>query len=1096
MKKKLLLLWVFVPISYMTSHIVYAQSLDPSLDPLDSEVVAEDPVSGNEEDLIFLGDPDSVDPLEEDLVSWGDPVDSSEEDLVSWGDPVDPLVDDTVIDDVPWRESTDTGDETVIAGDGSVAAGDGSVAAGDGSITAGDGSVAAGDGSITAGDGSVAAGDESVAPGDETVASGDEVPTDSSKPPILGGLTGLVGLEPAAPPQSSTSPTTDTGNEPVESSTSDQSVSSIPEETQTNETDTTNPSDSSTGNQPVSNENTPEETQTDEPVLASTSSSDLIAPSGTDTSSQTNSSTDNQPVTSGSSTSQQSENNQPKIKPASSKTNNNSGTNTSSKTTTTQSSSTKNSGVSNSSNQSNSNSSTSSKNSVSSTTKVNKLTSNTSNNSTAQDNTVVDNQKDTSDNSDQSQEDLSLSKAVRDKPVVTTEQNESTTENETTSDNSNQSKADSAVNQDGSSSEISPVSPSHAQQEQKLDESDNEPEIQTTANEDKNKLTAPKPSPQVETNEESETTPVEINEKDKTTYDPVVIVANNSVLPKNTVNVDAETVNVDAETINVDAETVNVDAETVNVDAETVNIDAETFNVDAEIGPHQVFLIDIGEGYSKPTIVEPLNNSQVFIKGDLLTYVPNLGFSGIDTFSYQVIDPKGKKVVRQVRVKVIAKAELVPVRNCQLYFVNDEGADNSQFLTVSPTGKTAIKLGPAYYTFDMEGAAIDPTTGLLYATSSKGRQNIFDGYLYRVNPESGGITIIGDTGFSEISSLAFNPKDNSLWSWARKGSKDKSKSSGLIKIDPVTAQSQLVFPSKVDVEGLAWDSEGKILYGAEGTRLWAFDGQELHQQCANFSSEVESLETSVNGLLLFGTSGHNGNSVRLYDPATCEELVGDSFAIPSVNGNFDIETIAWPLECQAAITKTSYSNKASNSTKASDDVSGSKECTAQDQSSCSSSTAVTDQKTTRNSNKVTSQPATTCSSDNIAPCPTLEQAEIQQFFTDNLKADFVQIEPDGLTFVSLNGELHFGFFSYSLSSEQVKKLPLQPVYEVACERDDGSVAQLKLSLTTDVDGDGHNDFVINYCDGQAQMLFYLGINDTDDIEDLKKKSSSSNASKK
>ena len=637
-------------------------------------------------------------------------------------------------------------------------------------------------------------------------------------------------------------------------------------------------------------------------------------------------------------------------------------------------------------------------------------------------------------------------------------------------------KDGSSSDKDGSSSEISPVSPSHAQQEQKLDESDNEPEIQTTANEDENKLTAPKPSPDIEANEESETTPVETNEKDKTTYDPVVIMADNSVLPKNTVNVDAET---------------------VNVDAETVNVDAETFNVDAEIGPHQVFLINVGEGYSKPVVVGHLNNSQVFIKGDLLTYVPNLGFSGIDTFSYQVIDPKGKKVVRQVRVKVIAKAELVPVRNCQLYFVNDEGADNSQFLTVSPTGKTAIKLGPAYYTFDMEGAAIDPTTGLLYATSSKGRQNIFDGYLYRVNPETGGITIIGDTGFSEISSLAFHPKNGTLWSWARKGSKDKSKSTGLIKIDLATAQSQLVFPSKVDVEGLAWDSEGKILYGTEGTRLWAFDGQELHQQCANFSSEVESLETSVNGLLLFGTSEHNGNSVRLYDPATCEELVGDSFAIPSVNGNFDIETIAWSLACQSALTKT---DKASNSTKISNEISDSKECTAKNQSNCSDSTAVANQKTTRNSNKATSQPATTCPSDTIAPCPTLEQEEVQQFFTDNLKADFVQIEPDGLVFVSLNGQLHSGFFSYSLSVEQVKKLQLQPFYEVACERDDSSVAQLKLSLTKDVDGEGHNDFVINYCDGQAQMLFYLGITDSvftnpDDIEEVNK-SSNSNARKK
>ena len=271
----------------------------------------------------------------------------------------------------------------------------------------------------------------------------------------------------------------------------------------------------------------------------------------------------------------------------------------------------------------------------------------------------------------------------------------------------------------------------------------------------------------------------------------------------------------------------------------------------------------------------------------------------------------------------------------------------------------------------------------------------------------------------------------------------------------------MIFASPVNIEGLAWDSEGKVLYGTEQTRLWAFDGKELHQQCSNFSSEVESLETSVNGMLLFSTNEHNGNSVRLYDPAICEEITGDSFTTPSVTGNFDMESLAWPLECQSAMTKT---------------------------------TNVDNQKATRNSKKVTSQPVTTCPSDTIGPCPALIPEEVQQFFTDNLKADFVQLDPDGLLFVSLNEQLHYGFFSYSLSAEQVKKLKLKLVYEVACEKDENSVAQLKLSLTKDVDGEGHGDFVITYCDGQDQMLFYLGITDsvltgTDNIETSNKSNS-------
>jgi hypothetical protein len=282
----------------------------------------------------------------------------------------------------------------------------------------------------------------------------------------------------------------------------------------------------------------------------------------------------------------------------------------------------------------------------------------------------------------------------------------------------------------------------------------------------------------------------------------------------------------------------------------------------------------------------------------------------------------------------------------------------------------------------------------------------------------------------------------------------------------------LIFPAAVSIEGLAWDSKGKILYGTEETRLWAFDGKELHQQCSNFSSEIDSLETSVNGMLLFGTNERKDISVHLYDPAICQEITGNSFTTPSASSISEIESLAWPLECQAAMTnKTTLSDKDNNSTKTS---------------------VVDNQKTTRDSSKkLTPQPVTTCPSDIIEPCPALKPEEVQGFFTDNLKADFVQLDPTGLLFVSLNGQLHYGFFSYSLSTEQVKKLRLKPVYEVTCEKNAGSVAQLKLGLTRDVDGEGHGDFVITYCDGQAQMLFYLGITDsvstgTNSIEQLER----------
>jgi hypothetical protein len=1031
MKKNSLLLWILIPISCMTNYIVYAESVDP----LDPGVVVEEPTPTDLIEPDPVPDPTIQDEEEPIVDVWGE-----EEPVDVWGEeePVEPWEEEPVDSLEPLLDPVEVG-ETPIGG-----------------------------------------GLQSALGGLQSALGG----LQSATPPTITPTSTSTSEEPQADQPVITNTTSSNLIDPTSTGISEEPQIDQPVITNTTSinlidltsTGTDEQSNFSTSNQTANTSTgTSEEPQINQPVLANTTSSNLIDSTSTGTDEQSNSSTSNPVVNTGSNTSEETQINQPVITNTASGNLNESGTLIENSTQTTSSSdknktptaTTRNSST-NSSNTTNSNSSqsnlssstrsnntastassTQSKSNVSSTTtstslpkstnqdKTDGLTTTTPQNNSSKKTLNNSTKSTTADNTDDNN--TSTNPSVQDN-IVTTKQNASTTTDDNPAGNSNLSKGELST-----TPKISPVSSSHAPQEETLNESNNEPGIQTSANENKSQVSTPKS----EANEEGGTTQLQ--------NDRVVIVADNSVLPN-------------------------------------------TFSVDAQIGPHQVFLINIGEGYSKPEVVEHLNNSQVFIKENLLTYVPNLGFVGIDTFSYQVTDPEGKRVVRQVRVKVTAKDELVPVKNCQLYFVNDGGDSDSQFLTVAPTSKIAIKLGPEYYTFDMEGMAIHPTNGLLYATSGGGKQNIFDGYLYRVNSETGGVTIMGDTGFSEISSLAFRP-DGTLWSWSRKGSKDKSKPAGLIQIDPTTAQSQLIFASPVDIEGLAWDSEGKVLYGTEQTRLWAFDGKELHKQCSNLSSEIEALETSVNGMLLLGTNEYNGSAIHLYDPAICEEVIGDSFAIPSVTGNFDIESIAWSLECQAAITKTTRSDKDSDSTKLANANSDNKECTDKDKSNCSTlaEAEVDNKKETRNSKKVTSQPVTTCPTDTIGPCPALKPEEVQRFFTDNLKADFVQLDPDGLVFVSLNGQLHYGFFSYSLSAEQVNKLKLKPVYEVACEKNESSVAQLKLSLTKDVDVDGHSDFVIAYCDGQAQMLFYLGITDSvltgmDDLETSNK--SNSNAIKK
>jgi hypothetical protein len=74
---------------------------------------------------------------------------------------------------------------------------------------------------------------------------------------------------------------------------------------------------------------------------------------------------------------------------------------------------------------------------------------------------------------------------------------------------------------------------------------------------------------------------------------------------------------------------------------------------------------------------------------------------------------------------------------------------------------------------------------------------------------------VGRTGFDELSGLSFRPSDATLWSW--------SEGDGLIRIDTATAAASLAFPSRQDIESLAWSDDGSLLYLASRTNLWVYD---------------------------------------------------------------------------------------------------------------------------------------------------------------------------------------------------------------------------------------------------------------------------------
>lgn len=156
---------------------------------------------------------------------------------------------------------------------------------------------------------------------------------------------------------------------------------------------------------------------------------------------------------------------------------------------------------------------------------------------------------------------------------------------------------------------------------------------------------------------------------------------------------------------------------------------------------------------------------------------------------------------------------------CQLYGVQDNGLNNSEFFTFQQTGETNTfgnQLG-----YDIESLAIHPVQHWLYGTSSSDVDADKDqGYLYRIDAITGELYPVGDIknetmDFDDVDSLSFNHADNTFWGWA--------KGYGLIRINPLTAYATLEFESRTSIEGLAWDISGNLLYGTQGTTLWVYD---------------------------------------------------------------------------------------------------------------------------------------------------------------------------------------------------------------------------------------------------------------------------------
>lgn len=224
---------------------------------------------------------------------------------------------------------------------------------------------------------------------------------------------------------------------------------------------------------------------------------------------------------------------------------------------------------------------------------------------------------------------------------------------------------------------------------------------------------------------------------------------------------------------------------------------------------------------------------------------------------------------------------------CKVFAVNEVSSSDSQFFSMTLGGSQPVfaKIGGLSRGYNIESLALHPVTGVLYAAS--GDQNKFNqkAALYAVNTSTGALTLVGKTGFKELEALSFNPATNVLWGWGY----DK----GLVTLNPSTGAATVVFSSKLDAEGMAWNANGTKLYVAAGKTLYSYDPatKKLTTITTSMPGKVESLSLRPDGLLAVGVDG--SKTLFAYDPVAKKEIKALRINTPYK----DIEGLAWPAGC-------------------------------------------------------------------------------------------------------------------------------------------------------------------------------------------------------
>ena len=259
----------------------------------------------------------------------------------------------------------------------------------------------------------------------------------------------------------------------------------------------------------------------------------------------------------------------------------------------------------------------------------------------------------------------------------------------------------------------------------------------------------------------------------------------------------------------------------------------------------------------------------------------------ITTYYYMVesVDAEGAKIFHEI----VAEVQLnTPVTaTCELYGVQDQALNDAIFFRYDPQRNTTQQIGNMCKGCDIE--AMDDWGDEIYVASGDDARGHPQGYIYKLDTQTGALIPVGNSGFKGITALAFD-QQGTLWGWAV--------NKGLVQIDTQTGQGTIVLPAPaVKASDLSWDLSSELLYGVIGSQLWSYDPITgiPAQLCNNLPRKTEALEILPTNILPEGQillGAHKvGLELHAYDMSSCQPVATRNVPIPYD----DPEGLAMPM---------------------------------------------------------------------------------------------------------------------------------------------------------------------------------------------------------